>query len=137
MSCNRNDTCPWRPSITSSSISPKFMQKRFYNSENIPFINISTLAESPSTLSWLAWILESRNELIFWLGKGLWKIFALFHNSTQQLFLYLKSLFFMTFILFIENTLLKLIEGIKKFFEECDSCCNTVRNNISFYSWIS
>ena len=39
-------------------------QKRFYNREIIPFIRITQLAGSPSTLSWLAEILELRKGLI-------------------------------------------------------------------------
>ena len=44
-----------------------YVQKKFYNRETTPFIRIFTIvAESPSTLSWLAEILEIRKGLIIW-----------------------------------------------------------------------
>ena len=64
--------------------------KRFYNRETLPFVRISQLAESPSTLSWLAEILALKRGLIIWVAS---KTFGLIHNSTRQLFLYYKISF--------------------------------------------
>ena len=44
-------------------------QKRFYNRETTPFIRISQVAESFSTLSWLAEILELRKGQLFELHR--------------------------------------------------------------------
>jgi hypothetical protein len=43
-------------------------QKIFYNRETIPFISNSPLAKNPSTLSWLAKILELTKLLIIWVA---------------------------------------------------------------------
>ena len=43
-------------------------QKRFYNRETIPFIKISLLTESLSTLLWLVEILELKKVLIIWVS---------------------------------------------------------------------
>ena len=69
----------------------ELFQKRFYNRETIPFLRISPLhckAESPSTLSWLAVILELRKVLIILV-------------AAPQLFIFYKISFFYVFIIFL------------------------------------
>ena len=72
------------------------LQKRFYNIETKSFIRISPLAENLSSLSWLVEALEFKKGLIIWRERGVWKIFVVFHDSTQQFFLYCKISFGIT-----------------------------------------
>ena len=67
--------------------SPGSHQPWEQNRFNRETIWISPLAESPSTLSWFAEILELRTGVIIWVT------FSTLHNSTRQLFLYYKISF--------------------------------------------
>ena len=83
------------------------------------------LKAKKANLSWLAEILELRKGLIICLaykGRGVWKKFGVFHNSTQQLFLYYKISFLKN-----NNRLIKVGTYLLPI------CINSMNENIVFF----
>ena len=86
--------------------------KEILQQRNNPLYNDFTTVRKSLYFIMICWDPWTQKRVIYlsWIeGKGVWKTFNVFHNSTRQLFLYYKSLFVDGIWLFIDCSIINIL----------------------------